>query len=74
MVVIIAESTGVDQVEEPMASTNVGGSILHTSMDEPSLVKSALVVVTPEAATGTVSKMPVTTLMLKEPLLALPLG
>ena len=66
MVVIIAESTGVAQVKGPMASTDAGDSILHTSTDEPSIVKYAPEVVTPEAATGTVSQMPVTTLALRE--------
>ena len=42
-----------------MASTEGGNNTLHTSMDELRIVKSAYVVVTPEAAIGTVSKMPV---------------
>ena len=54
-----------------MASTDVGDIGLHTSMDEPSLVKSAPVVITLEAATGTVPEMPVIILALKELLLAL---
>ena len=49
-----------------MACTNTGDSILHSSTDEPSLVKSAPVVATPEAATGTVLEMLVITLVLKE--------
>jgi len=67
MVIIIVESVRVTQVEEPTASTDTRDSVLHTSMDEPSLVKSALVVVTPEAAMGTVPEMPVITLVLKAP-------
>jgi len=50
-----------------MASTDAGDSVLHTSTDEPSLVKSAPVVVTPEDAIGTFFEMSVTTMTLKEP-------
>jgi len=66
MVVIIAESTVVAQVEEPTASTNARDCTLHTSMGEPRIVKSAPVVVTLEAATGTALEVPVTTLTLRE--------
>ena len=66
MVVIIAESIVAAQVEEPTTSTDVGDNTLHTLTDEPSIVKSAPIVVTPEAATGTDPEMLVMTLALRE--------
>jgi len=53
-------------VEEPIANTDAGDSTLHTSTDEPSIVKSAPVIVTPEAAIGTVPEIALTTLALRE--------
>ena len=66
MVVIIAESTGVAQVKEHMASTDARDNTLHTSMGEPNIVKSAPVVITPKAAIGTVLEVPVATLVLRK--------
>ena len=65
MVVIIAESTVAAQVKESMASTDAGDNTLHTSTGEPSIVKSASVVATSKAATGTVLEVPITTLVLR---------
>ena len=53
-------------MEKPMTSTNAGGSTLHASMGEPSIVKSSPIVVTPEVSTGTVPEVPVMTLALRE--------
>ena len=66
MVVIIAESTGVAQVEEPMTNTGAEDSTLQTSTAEPSTVKSVPAVVISEAATVTIPEVPVTTSSLKE--------
>jgi len=66
MVVIIAESTMAAQVEEPTTSTAAGDNALHTSTSEPSIAKSAPVVTTPEATTGTILEVPVTTLALRK--------
>ena len=66
MIVIIVDSIVVPQVEEPMASTDGGDSTLHISTNEPSIVKSAPLVVTPEVAIVTVLEVPVTTLALRE--------
>ena len=63
---VIAESVMVAQVEEPMASTDAGDSTLHNSTEKPSIVKSAPVIVTPEAATVTVAEVSITTLALRE--------
>jgi len=53
-------------VEELVAKTDAGDNTLHISTGEPSIVESAPVVVTPEAATGTVPEVPVTILALRE--------
>ena len=66
MIVIIAESTVMVQVEELMASIDAGDNTLHISIDEPSNMKSAHVVVRPKAAKITVPEVPVTTLALRE--------
>ena len=64
---MIAESIGVAQVEEPVASTGAEDSTLQTSIAEPSTVKSVPAVVISEATTVTVPEMPVTISMLTEP-------
>jgi len=66
MVIIIAESIAVAQVEEPTVRTDAGDSACHISMDESSIVKPAPTVVTLEAAIGTVLEVPFTTLTLRE--------
>jgi len=66
MVVIIVDSTVAAQVEEPTTSSDARDSILHTSTGEPNIVKSALVVVTPESATDIVPEVLVMTLALSE--------
>ena len=63
---MIAESTGVAHVEEPVASTGAEDSTLQTLMAEPSTLKSVPVVVISEATTVIISEVPVTTSALKE--------
>jgi len=64
---MIAESTGLAQVEAPMASTSAEDSTLQISMAELSTVKSVPVVDISEAATVTIPEVSVTTSALKEP-------
>ena len=66
MIVIIAESTRVAQVEEPMASTGAEDSALRPSTDEPSTVKSFPAVIISKATTVTIPEVPITTLVLRE--------
>jgi len=64
---MIAESTSVAQVEEPVASTGAEDDIVQTS----TTVKSIPVVVVSEATIVTISEVPVTTLVLTEPVVNL---
>ena len=56
---MIAESTGLAQVEEPVASTGVEDNTLQTSTAEPSTVEFVTTAITSEATTVTVSEVPV---------------
>ena len=67
MIVIIAESTRVAQVEEPVASTGAEDSTLRPSTDEPSTVKSVPAVIISKATTVTILEVLATTSALKEP-------
>jgi len=67
---MIAESTGLAQVKELVASTDAEDSALQTSKAEPSTVKSVPVVIS-EATTVTNPEVPVTTLTLMEPVVVL---
>ena len=51
MIIIIAESTGVAQVEEPMASTDAEDNPHKASTAEPNTVKSVPTVIISEAVT-----------------------
>jgi len=64
---MIAESTGLTQVEELMANTSAEDNTFQISMAEPSTVKSVPAVVISEATTITVPEVPVTTSALIEP-------
>ena len=64
---MIAESTRVDQMEEPVASTDAEDSTLQTSTAEPSIVKSVPEVMISDAATVTILEVSVTTSASKEP-------
>ena len=64
---MIAESTGLAQMEEPVVSTGTEDSTLQTFTAEPSTVKSVPAVVVSEATTITVPEVPVTTSALIEP-------
>jgi len=64
---MIAESFGLAQVEELVASTGAEDSVLQILIAEPSTVKSVSAVVVSEATTVTVTEVPVMTSALTEP-------
>jgi len=59
--VMIAESTRIAQVKEPVASTGAEDSALQTSTAEPSTTEFVPAAVASEATTVTVIEMPATT-------------
>ena len=64
---MIADSTGLAQVKEPVASTGAEDNILQTLTAEPSTVKSVLVVLVSEVTTVAVLEVPITTSALTDP-------
>ena len=68
---MIAESTEVAQVEEPMASTSEEDNTLQTSTAEQSTVEFVALTIASEASTIQVPKMPVMTSALTEPAVGL---
>ena len=64
---MIAESTGLAQVKELVASTGAEDNTLQTSKVESSAVKSVPAVVISEATTVIVMEVPVTTSTLTKP-------
>ena len=65
--VMIAESTGLAQVENPMASTSAEDSAFHTLAGELSIVEFVAVPVASKATTITVPEMSATILVSTEP-------
>ena len=64
---MIAESSGLAQVEEPVASTGAEDNALQTSIAEPGIVEFVAASVASEATTVTVLEVLATTLALTEP-------
>jgi len=64
---MITESTGLAQVEEPVASTGVEDSALQTSASEPSAVKFVAAPIALEATTITVPEVSALTSVSTEP-------
>jgi len=64
---MIIESTGLAQVEEPVASAGVEDNTLQTSTAKPGTVEFVAALGASEATTITVPEVPVTTSALTEP-------
>ena len=64
---MIAESTGLAQVEEPVASAGAEDNTLQTLTAEPGTVEFVALTIASEASTIQVPKIPVMTSALTEP-------
>jgi len=69
--IMIAESTGLAQVEDPVASTNAEDNALQTSAREPGAVEFVAAPVVSEATTITVQEVLATTSVSTEPAVGL---
>ena len=68
---MVAESTGVAQVEDPVASIGAEDSIVQTSAGEPSAIEFAAAFVALEAATTDVLKVLDSAVLSEEPVVGI---